>query len=126
MLNQGNEENGLRNVALTIFAITLFVFAIYNIANVTQVALQSFPFPGGIILVYFSAFVDLTICLSITSRWQMKKVCLIGGYFWAVMTLSSFISEVVLQPSEINAAIMYFFISLGYTAAIFYISSMEE
>jgi len=120
-----------RIIARNVFAFTIFLFGMVYITNANAYAQYFAPIPGAIILVYITAFVDVSIALSILLNVHIRNACVSGGIYWLLISLTIFVIQmyhvsVNANPQQINEAIVTLISAIGYTSAIFYIGYMEE
>ena len=120
-----------RIIAKSIFAFTIFLFGAVYITNAGSYAHYFDPIPGSIILVYITAFVDVSIALSMILNVHVRNACVLGGIYWLLVSLTTFViqlynASVNANPALINEAIITLISALGYTSAIFYIGFVEE
>jgi hypothetical protein len=121
------DKENIKKYALNTFAFTLFCMALYYLFNAKGTALLMFGgLPMGILVVYVTAFIDIAIASSIVMSRNVQKTCYWGGIYWAVMSVVSLFSGMFQSAEFINYLILNFLISIGYTAAIFYISAEAE
>ncbi|MCW3108202.1 MAG: hypothetical protein JWQ09_2708 [Segetibacter sp.] len=121
----------IRTIARNVFAFTLFLFGFIYITNADFYARYFAPIPAAMLLVYITAFVDVSVALSILLKMQIRKACLFGGIYWLAISLTTFIIQmykVVANSNlqQVNEGIITLISALGYTAAIFYIGFSEE
>jgi hypothetical protein len=117
----------LRKITLNAFAVVIFLFGIFYIANAKQYSVYFNSFPAASILIYISAFVDIAIASSIFTKQKIKIVCFNGGIYWIISSALMLIFEIASDASnQINLYLMTFVSSLGFSAAILYIGSVED
>lgn len=108
------------------FAFSLFCLALYYIANAGETAEIFNPFPGRVVVVYITAFVDIAIASSIVMNINVAKICYWGGIYWAIVSTISFLAGIIGNPHDADLYVTSFIISIGFTAAIFYIASEAD
>jgi hypothetical protein len=125
------ENSDLKKVAKNIFALTIFLFGIIYITHASTYAKVYSIINGGSFLVYLTAFVEMTIALSILSNFHIRKVCFIGGLYWLAVSTATLVIQLYEgklngDAEQINASILSFIISVGYASAILYVGQSEE
>jgi hypothetical protein len=125
------ENKEIQKLAKNTFAVTLFVWALFYINNKEEYA-EYYTYGGlGLVLIYLSAFICLSLASSMLMNVQVKKVCMWGGSFWVSLSVVSLVDQLVTafqvgSSQRVSTAILSFVASIGYAAAIFYIGAVEE
>lgn len=119
------EKINIKDFALNTFAIVLFIWGVAYIAQVKSFS----DFPIGIILVYLTAFVYVSIACSILMRKHIREVCIAGGLYLVVNTILSLITHAIvsnMNSAEVDSLILSCISALGYATAIIYIGFVAE
>jgi hypothetical protein len=120
-----NKKN-VKKLSLKTFAFTIFFYAIYYLTNAGPASEVFNPFPGRIVIVYFTAFVDFAIASSIIAEIHIGRICYWGGIYWIGLSIITFVAGMIGDPTNTNYFLLSFILSIGYGAAILYVAAEAE